>query len=280
MKTSNVIGFLLVATLSSSIAFAQQRPLVTEDPETIGAGVVLIEAGFDYQRSIFYPASGLEGNLLRLPTLGVSFGLGTSTELQIDGGPYNHLAITSFRPAPLSGRVDLDDDHTSGIEDFVIATKLRLVAEGPDQPAVGLRFATKLPTASTESGLGLDTLDFYASTLIGKTTQSIRIVGNVGFGVLSDPTRGDSHNNVLTYGLSFARAVKTGVEIVAEVNGRADLFNGEIDAPPGTESRAAMRFGARATSGSLRVDGGIIIGMTTYDPSFGFTAGLTWVFKG
>src|SRR5438128_8713522 len=31
-------------TLSSS-AFAQQRPLVTQDPETIGAGRILIEGG-------------------------------------------------------------------------------------------------------------------------------------------------------------------------------------------------------------------------------------------
>ena len=51
--------------------------------------MVLIEGGFDYQRSVFYPLSGLEGNLLRLPTLGVSFGIGSIAELQIDGGLYN-----------------------------------------------------------------------------------------------------------------------------------------------------------------------------------------------
>ncbi len=31
----------------TSPAWAQQRPLVTEDPETIGAGNVLIEGGVD-----------------------------------------------------------------------------------------------------------------------------------------------------------------------------------------------------------------------------------------
>ena len=40
-----------------------------------------------------------------------------------------------------------------------------------------------------------------------KTVQSVRVVGNVGFGILGDPTEGDRQNDVLTYGLSFARAV-------------------------------------------------------------------------
>ena len=63
---------------------------------------MLIEGGFDVQHDVVYPVSGLEGNLLRLPTLGVSFGLSSIAELQIDGGLYNRLSITSRRPAPLA----------------------------------------------------------------------------------------------------------------------------------------------------------------------------------
>ena len=39
------------------------------------------------------------------------------------------------------------------------------------------------------------------------------------------------------------------------------------------------RVGGRFTHRTVRFDGGIIIGMTSRDPSFGFTAGLTWVFR-
>jgi len=60
--------FALVCVLAAAPVAAQQRPLVTEDPEVVGAGLVLIEGGFDYSRDIVYPASGLQGNLLRLPT--------------------------------------------------------------------------------------------------------------------------------------------------------------------------------------------------------------------
>ena len=100
--------FIATVTLLalSSAAFAQQRPLVTEDPETVGANVVLLEGGLDYQHSIEYPVSGLEGNLWKLPSLGVSFGLGTSAELQIDGGLFNHLSITLAHRRTAVGRAE------------------------------------------------------------------------------------------------------------------------------------------------------------------------------
>jgi hypothetical protein len=269
---------LLIGLLFAARAGAQQRPLVTEDPETVGSGLVLIEGGVDYGRDIFYPVSGLTGDLLRLPTLGVSFGVSSIAEIQIDGGFYNRLKITDREFAPLSSILDFSGDETSSVEDLVIGTKVRLLSETEGRPAVGFRFATKLPNASNESGLGLDTTDFFASFLIGKTVQSIRVVGNVGLGILADPTQGDRQNDVLTYGLSLARAVRQGVEVVGEVNGRADMRDGEP--PPGTDSRGAFRLGARVTQGTVRIDGGLIIGMTSRDPSIGFTGGFTWVFRG
>lgn len=258
-------------------AAAQQRPLVTEDPETIGAGLVLFEGGFDYQRSVFYPLSGLEGHLLRIPTLGLSFGLGPSAELQIDGGLYNRLAITSRQDAPLSRVLDVSGDRTHDAEDITLATKVRVMTEAAGRPALGFRFATRLPNAGNESGLGLDTTDFFVAALLGKTVGSVRVVANAGLGILAEPLDATSQNDVLTYGLSLARAVKQGVELVGEINSRLDTREGE--APTGTESRGALRFGGRLTQGSVRVDGGIIVGLTANDTSFGFTAGLTWVFR-
>lgn len=273
-----IVLSVCLALLLAAPASAQQRPLVTEDPETVGSGLVLFEAGFDHQREAVYPVSGLTGNLLRLPTLGVSFGISSIAELQIDGGLYNRLSVTDRTDAPLSSMLDFDGDETTSIEDIVIGTKIRLVSEAAGRPSVGVRVATKLPTASNESGLGLDTTDFYASLLIGKTVQSIRVVGNAGLGILGDPTRGDRQNDVLTYGLSLARAVRQGLEVVGEVNGRLDVRDGEP--PPGTDSRGTFRVGARYTYNTVRLDGGLIIGMTARDPSFGLTAGLTWVFRG
>jgi hypothetical protein len=272
------LTFVLLAILAATRAEAQQRPLVTEDPETIGSGLILFEAGVDYQREIFFPVSGLTGDLLRLPTLGLSFGVSSIAEIQIDGGLYNRLSVTDRADAPLSSLLDFSGDRTTDVEDIVIGTKIRLLQETQGRPAIGVRFATKLPNASNENGIGLDTTDFFASLLIGKTVQSIRIVGNAGLGILGDPTEGHRQNDVLTYGLSLARAIAQGVEIVGEINGRTNMRDGEP--PPGTDSRGAMRIGGRLTRGTVRVDGGLIIGLTSRDPSVGVTAGVTWVFRG
>ncbi|MBM3779204.1 MAG: hypothetical protein FJW23_13385 [Acidimicrobiia bacterium] len=264
------------ALLVAHPAQAQQRPLVTEDPETIGAGRVLLEAGIDTTREVPYPASGLTGNLLRAPVVGVSIGLSSIAELQIDGGFWNRLTITDRRAAPLSAMVTATGDTTSDVEDVVVATKVRVIAEGTGRPGLAFRFATKLPNASNESGLGLDTTDVHAALLLAKTVQSVRVVGNVGLGILGDPARGDAQNDVLLYGLSFARAVSSAAEVVGEVAGRVHTQEGE--APPGTGTQGMFRFGARYTRGLLRLDGGLLVGLTSRDPSLGLTVGFTYVF--
>jgi hypothetical protein len=274
----NRLVSVVIVLLCAGPAVAQQRPLVTEDPETIGAGLVLLEGGIEQQQDVSYPASGLKGDLLRLPMLGVSFGISSIAELQIDGGLYNRLNVTSSKPAPLSQLLNFSGDRTHDVEDITIATKIRLLSETPGRPAFGVRFATRLPNASNESGLGLDTTDFYASALLGKTVQSIRFVGNFGLGILGDPVDGSRQNDVLTYGASVARAVRQGLEVVGELNGRLDTRDGEP--PVGTESRGAFRVGGRFTKATVRVDAGLIFGLTSRDPSIGFTAGATWVFKG
>jgi hypothetical protein len=272
----HALVWVAALALHPAVALAQQRPLVTEDPETIGAGRMLIEAGLDYGRSMEYPASGLEGHLFRFPLIGISVGLSSIAEIQIDGGLYNHLNITSREPAPLSGMVTATGDSTSSVEDMVIGTKIRIAGETEGRPSFGLRFATKLPNASNESGIGLDTTDFHASVLVAKTVRRARVVGNIGLGILGDPTRGDQQNDVLTYGASIARALTQQAEIVGEINGRVSTRNG--GPPPGTESRSIARFGARYTIGSWRADGAVLFGLASHDPTFGFAAGFTYVF--
>ncbi|HEV3139015.1 MAG TPA: hypothetical protein VGY57_00795 [Vicinamibacterales bacterium] len=272
-----VLSALCVLVTASS-AFAQQRPLVTEDPEPIGAGRILIEAGLDDARDAQFPVSGLRGTLVRVPLIGLSFGISSIAELQIDGGLRDILTIKSRNPnAPLASLVDVSGDTTSDFDDAVVALKIRLVPETADRPAFGIRFATRLPNAKNETGLGLNTTDFSGSLLGAKTIQSIRVVGNLGAAILTDPTIGHRQNDVITYGLSFARALTGAAEVVGELNGRSSVRSG--DPFPGTESRGLMKLGGRYTTGALRVDAGVFLGLTTLDPTIGFTVGFTYVFN-
>jgi len=267
----------LILLLGAGSAVAQQRPLLTEDPETIGAGRVLVEGGVEYDNDAVYPVSGLRGDLFRVPIAGVSIGVSSIAEVQFDQISFSRLSIDSRRPAPLSDLVTATGSSTTDAEDVIVGTKIRIAGETTSRPAFGFRFATKLPNAGNESGLGLDTTDFFATVLVGKTTQSVRIVGNVGLGILSDPTNGNRQNDVLLYGVSFARAITNAAEIVGEVTGRANTRGaGPL---PGTESRSIVRMGLRYTYGGLRGDAALLLGATNNDPGVGFTAGFTYVFS-
>ncbi|MGE3277233.1 MAG: hypothetical protein AB7O67_19130 [Vicinamibacterales bacterium] len=269
-----ILAVAALLTACATSAHAQQRPLTTEDPETIGAGRLLIEGGLDWQKDIFFPVSGLRGDLLSVPTLGVSVGVSSIAEIQVDGGLYRRLSITERRDGPLAGLVTAEGDQTTAVDDIVIATKVRFFGEGASRPAMGMRFATKLPNASNESGLGKDTMDFAVALLGAKTVQSIRVVGNVGLAIMGDPIEGARQDDLLVYGVSVARAVTTATEVVGEINGRYN--HAEVDGI-GAENRAVMRFGGRYTRGSVRLDAGLLLGMTSRDPEVGFTAGFTWV---
>ena len=274
-RSARIVLAMIASAAICRPSAAQQRPLATEDPEVIGAGRVLIEGGIDVAHEQHYPVSGLEGNLWRVPMLGLSVGISSIAEVQIDGGLYNHLAITRSTAAPLSNLMNFSGDQTHDVEDIVIATKIRLLGESPKRPSFGFRFATRLPNASNESGLGLDTTDFYASLLGAKTVQSIRVVGNLGVGILSDPVGGHDQNDVVTYGASLARAVTNRSEVVAELNGRASMR----DVPfPGTETRGLLNLGGRYTRGPVRFDAAIFFGLTSLDPTIGFSTGFTYVF--
>jgi len=273
----NSVFFVTFVALAGS-ASAQQRPLVTEDPEPIGAGRVLIEGGIDGAHNMSYPASGLKGDLWRVPTIGVSVGISSIAEIQIDGGVHDMLTITSQNPnAPLASLVTATGDSTHDVEDTFVGMKIRLVPEAANHPAFAIRFATKLGNASVSTGMGTHTTDFYGSILVAKTVQSIRVVGNIGGATLEDPTGGYRQNDVLTYGLSFARAMTQQTEVVGEINGRASVRSGYPF--PGTESRGILKLGGRYTRGAWRGDAGIYFGLTTIDPTIGFTAGFTYVFN-
>jgi hypothetical protein len=72
--------------------------------------------------------------------------------------------------------------------------------------------------------------------------------------------------------------VRPGVEVVGELAGRLNTRTGEP--PIATDTLSAMRIGSRFTRGPVRIDGALVVGVTERDPTWGFTAGMTWVFKG
>ena len=267
-----------VVVCVSATAHAQQRPLVTEDPETIGTNRILVEGGFSLEKGQENPVQGIKSDVARLGSFGLSIGISPSAEIQIDGGLIQRLEVTERLRSPVASPVGnplIVGDSLSGVEDLIIATKIRLASEGASRPAFGLRFGTKLPTASAEKALGLGTTDFFATFLIAKTVESVRTVGNVGLIVLGNPVAGGDQSRALGFGVSVARAVTNEFEVVGELNGRLKPFDELV--PVGLESRGVLRLAGRYTYAMLRLDFGVLAGITKRDPSFGISAGATYV---
>lgn len=268
------LPILLLATAVS--ATSQERPLRTEDPVPTERGIVLVEAGLDLLVDRTFPLSGLKGTLLTLPALGFRIGFGRA-EFRLSGG-YDLLFIDERGPAPLAHELEVDGELAADIHDPVVATKIQLQHETRLRPAVGVRVAAKLPSASNENGLGTDAMDLFVSLLGAKDLGASRVVANLGFGVLSIPTDGDRQNDVLLYGAAVERAVGERLELVAEVAGREDLKG---DTPAGTEDLGQARLGARwRLREGWRLDGAFLAGLNRADADVGLTIGVTRRFRG
>jgi hypothetical protein len=266
-----------VVAFAADRAYAQQRPLVTEDPETMGPGRVLLEGGFEADFDQTNSANGVKGDVTHIATFGASIGVGPAAEVQIDGGFFQRIKVTDRLPnAPLAATtLLLAGDSASSLEDFIVATKIRVASETQSRPALGVRFGTKLPTADPENAIGLGTTDFFMSLLIAKTVQSVRTVGNVGLVVLGNPEDGQDAASALMFGLSVARAMTNEFEVVGEINGHLTPF--EKIVPAGLQSRGVFRLAGRYTYSMLRLDFGLLAGFTNRDPGFGISAGATYV---
>jgi hypothetical protein len=257
---------------TSGPAAAQPWPFRTEDPRLVAPGAVVARAALELGADRSYPASGLSGTVLRAP-VAIRLGFGRA-ELEVDGG-YEVLSIDERSPAPLDSMLDISGDRAHDVIDPVVGLKIRIAEETAGFPAWSFRVATKLPAAGNESGLGVDTTDFWLWLLAGKTLGPLRLAANLGAGVLGIPTRGDRQNDVWGYGLSIVAPLGAGWEAGAEVQGSLDVRG---DTPVGTEERGQARLGARRAAGRLAIDAALIVGIEDPDPRLGAVVGVALTF--
>src|SRR5688572_12780015 len=107
-----ILFFLLVP------GFAQQRPLLTEDPRLIPYGAAVTELGFGYSRRAHFPLSGLTGDQYSVLVNGLNFGLGPRAQFQMNGVAQNFLRV---REGGSGWRNDWGD--------LSLSTKIKIVDE-------------------------------------------------------------------------------------------------------------------------------------------------------
>lgn len=246
------------------------RPLATELVDSVGAGIIRAELGFDLLQGAEYPFSGLEGDLTRIGNLGLRLGAGNSVELQAFWTAQNYLNINSIDPgAPNHQNLDFGGNSTNDFGDLVLATKFRFRKEGAHSPALGFRVAVKLPNASTEKGLGTDETDVYGDFLIQKSFTGLTLAGNIGIAILGDPETAGAQDDQLSWGAAGIYTLTDRFRVFADLHGRVGPSGF------GTEETVISRLGTQVKAGGLYWDVAFLAGLMETDPNTGISIGIS-----
>jgi hypothetical protein len=264
---------LLLCLAASSPIAAQDRPLRTPDAETVPAGTLRTEVGFDFLQDDRIPFSALSGDLTSVGVLDARLGVGRMVEVQLQGTVRNFLNIksqgASFTPLHLSS-----NNSTSDVGDFSLWTKIRIFGEEKRRPAMAFRFGFEMPNSNQAKGIGTNTTNVFASVILEKHFGKLKVFGDAGIGILQAPLTTFSQNDALIYGGAFVYSLHRRLNLVGEAEGRYSSRKTTKDLV-GTESHSLARLGLQIFAGGFQWDVAGIAGLTKQDPKTGFTFGVS-----
>jgi hypothetical protein len=270
-KALFVLGFVCFAC---SAAIAQDRPFRTTDVQTVPAGDVRAEIGFDFLQDVGFPLSGLRGDETSVGVLNLRMGISKIAEIEVEGALQNFLDVKSqgatFVPdLKLTG---VNTTHDTG--DFALSTKIRFFQPSGKKPGLAFRFGFIMPNSNQARGIGTNTTNVFAMIALEEQIRKLRLMGDVGLEILQAPNALFTQNDVLMYGAGFSYPVHKRVNVVGEVNG---LYSARTinNALIGTQSTGQARFGLQIYAGGFTWDLAGIRGLNKYDPRSGFTFGVT-----
>ncbi len=269
---------LLPFSVFSSNTYAQDRPLRTVDAETVPAGTLRSEIGFDFLQDVGFPLSGLRGDETSVGVVDLRMGVGKIVEVEVEGAIQNFLDVksrgTSFVPnLSLTG---VNSTHDTG--DFTLATKVRVLKNEGKRPGIAFQFGLVMPNSNQARGIGTNSTNVFALVALEEQIRKLSVFGNLGLEILQAPNALFTQNDVLMYGGAFRYPILRNVNLVGEVNG---LYSSRSinDALIGTQSTGQARVGLQITVAGFTWDLAGFRGLNKYDPSSGFTFGVSKDFR-
>ena len=272
--------YLMLMLASSLSLSAQQRPLLTDDIDITPAGSIEIGAGVDFLQNAKFPLSGLTGDLTRLGDIRLRTGFAPNVELQIEGTLQNFVAINNRNLSAIP--LNVVGNSTNDFDDITVSAKIKLRNETKNLPAIGLKFGFQLPNTDQAKGIGTNQINIFSKIIVQKKfgsvlnrTSKLNLFGNIGLGIMTAPLASFTQNDVLLYGIAGIYRVTDRINVVSEINGRANTRGG--GAPLGTESISQFRVGTQIKASGLRFDTAAVIGLTRYSPQSGVVFGVTYL---
>lgn len=270
---------LIVILTATFFVAGQQRPLITDDIDITPEGAIEISAGVDFLQNAKFPLSGLKGDLTRVGDIRLRTGFAPNVELQIEGVVQNFLAINSQGPSAIP--LNISGNSSNDFDDFTVSAKVKLMNETKLLPAFGLKFGFQMPNTDQAKGIGTNQINIFSKIIVQKRfgkragkSPIANIYGNLGLGIMNAPLNNFTQNDVLLYGLAGIFRLNDRINIVSEINGRANTRGG--GAPLGTESVGQFRVGTQIKASGLRFDTAAVFGLTRFSPRTGVTFGVTY----
>jgi hypothetical protein len=262
--------------LSAGVARAEWlAPLTVETAATIPAGQIDFALGASYFHNRRFPPFTPPGfihsqNLTSVPEIGLRAAVGDMVEIQ-----------ASYEFIDLDEHTDAGHHQTYGGGDARLFTKIYALRERKWIPAMGVRFGTKLPNASSSARLGTDEFDFFLQWLGSKQIGpvavhldlGIALLGNPGF----DPENSRGQDDLFTYAVglvsptvAFDAAPAWGIRFLTEVAGQTgSRFNNDGD---------AVRAGVQVAYGGLTLYAGASAGLDSAAEQYGVMGGGIYAF--
>jgi hypothetical protein len=274
-----VFRAITIALFAALAVSAQQRPLITEDVDTTPEGSFRVSAGVDFLQRARFPLSGIDGDLTKVGNIQVSVGFSPNVEFQIEGTLRDFVAINSTRRSSIP--LNVTGNSTSDSGDFTLSTKIKLRNETRTIPALGFKLGIQLPNSDQARGIGTNQTNVFGNVLLQKKFGQRKgqdplanIFANIGLGIFPAPLERFSQNDLVLYGLAGVFRVNDRINIVSEVNGRANTRKGSI--PLSTESQSQFRLGTQIKASGLRFDTAAILGLNRNSPRSGITFNVTY----
>ena len=184
-------------------------PYATEPASTLPEGAYALSAGLSRTWQDSRWLRGGRGTLWTLPELEARLGVGQHAEVMA------RYELLGFRPGGRSGWA-----YESG--DLRLWTKLGLFPR--TVRGLSLRFGMKLPNASETRGLGTDETDVFIVGLWEARLGRFELNLNGGLGLLGNPNKKASQDDVFVWAGSIRLALGEGWEVGGEAFGYSGPF--------------------------------------------------------
>lgn len=199
---------LIAVLLCASAALQAQdiRPLISGGADVLPVNTLDVYVGEEYIHDFRSIRTHEPGDLWDHGQLAIRWGVSDKVELEVDGSLQNRFGADSGR-------------SNSGVGDFSVWGKFIVWSGKNPGTAMGFRLGVKMPNTPANKDFGTNQTDYYTEFIAGKGFGKLKIWGNLGLGILDNPYKRQSQDDIYTYCLAFSYPIGEKWEITGDGHG-------------------------------------------------------------